>query len=304
MRTSTSTTIGIFFGLLGPLAAQNYEENSTLAPERNDQAIVSTGPAARQELPVILKAKASPEEPEAVFPAQDTLTLEPKLPRNRNVDAVVDLGILQQPSPYRNVTRRASEIPAERVQSGLNLISAVYRESGKPETSCEKLTLSVQQGIRLDDSKLLEIVDTEVRANPKCACEIVKAAIGISDADTGTVLSIVETSVIAAPEMMRLISQCAIAADPQSLAGVQAILAKYDANSGDGGDSAKSAKSAKDAKAPAVGMHDDVAAIPNPLDFPGKGPVGPTPGGQGGQPLVPSIPVVNISPPVVTDADP
>ena len=48
-------------------------------------------------------------------------------------------------------------------------------------------------------------------------------------------------------------------------AEVQAVLAKLDPNRGESGDSAKSAK---DAKAP-VG---EVAAMPNPLDFPGQGP--------------------------------
>jgi len=302
MRTTASTTVYFFFGLLGPLVAQNYETTLALAsngPGTPPPSLPSAVVAG--DLPVAGRVRGALEEPAAEYPAQDTVTLEPHLPRSRNVDAVVDLGVLQKPSPYRNASARSFEIPADGVKNDLKLISAVYRESGKQEADCQSLWLSVQQRIRLDEAKVLEIVETEVKANPGCACEVVKAAIQTSGGDTTLVLSIVETSITAAPAMMRIISQCAIAADPHSLAGVQAILAKYDLNSGDGG-SAKSAKDSKDAKAPTLAG--DVAAMPNPLNFPGNGPVGPTLGGPGGNPLVPSAPPLNISPPVVTDVDP
>lgn len=38
----------------------------------------------------------------------------------------------------------------------------------------------------------------------------------------------------------------------------------------------------------------EVAAQPNPLDFPGQGPIGPTPGGPGGLPLIPQTPPIII----------
>jgi len=302
MRTTASTTVFLFFGLLGPMVAQNYETTFALATDGQGAPPPSLPSAVvASDLPMAGKVRGVPEEDAAEFPAQDTVTLESRLPRKLRVGAVVDLGVLQKPSAYRNISTQPSEIPAEGVKNELNLISAVYRETGKRETDCQSLSLSVQQRIRLDDSKLLEIVETEVKANPTCACEIVKTAIQTGDADTALVLTIVETSITAAPGMMRIISQCAIAADPHSLAGVQAILAKYDINSGDGG-SAKSAKDSKDAKSPA--SKNDVAAMPNPLNFPGEGPVGPTLGGPGGTPLVPSYPPLNISPPVVTNVDP
>ncbi len=302
MRTTASTTVYLLFGLLGPLVAQNYETTLALATNGQGTSPPSLPSAVvAGNLPPAGKVQGAPEEEAAEFPAQDTVTMEPRLPRSRNVDAVVDLGVLQKPSPYRNLSTRSFEIPADSVKNDLNHISAAYRESGKADADCQSLSLSVKQRIRLDDSKLLEIVETELKANPTCACEVVKPAIHTSDADTTLVLSIVETSITAAPAMMRIISQCAIAADPNSLAGVQAILAKYDINSGDGG-SAKSAKDSKDAKSP--GPQNDVAAMPNPLDFPGNGPVGPTPGGSGGNPVVPNFPPFNISPPVVTDVDP
>jgi len=170
------------------------------------------------------------------------------------------------------------------------------------KVDCLQLSLSVKHAVAAEQSKVLEIVATEVSAAPDCACEIVKAAIEGSSAKPATVAAIVETAATAAPEHLRLISQCAVAVAPDALAQVQAVLAKLDPNRGKSG---PNTKSAKDAKAPAA----EVAAIPNPLDFPGQGPTGPISGGPGGQPLIPIFPpiIINppfIHPPVVTDVNP
>lgn len=164
------------------------------------------------------------------------------------------------------------------------------------EVDCLKLLLSVKAQVTAEQSKVLEIVSAEVSAAPACACEIVKAAIEGSSAKPDTVAAIVEAAITAAPDQMRLISQCAVAVAPDALAKVQAVLAKFDPNRGE---SADSAKDAKDAKEP-VG---EVAAMPNPLDFPGKGPIGPGPG-ELGFPKVPNdIPVI-INPPGRSTVDP
>lgn len=162
---------------------------------------------------------------------------------------------------------------------------------------CLKLSLSVKQAVSAEQSKVLEIVSNEVSANPGCACEIVKAAIQGSRANPQSVAAIVQAAATAAPEHLRLISQCAVAVAPDALPQVQAVLAKLDPNRGE---SAAVASSAKDAKAP-VG---EVATLPNPLDFPGQGPVGPMIGGPGGQPLIPLFPPIIINPPEVTDVNP
>lgn len=162
------------------------------------------------------------------------------------------------------------------------------------EVDCLKLSLSVKHAVAVEQSKVLEIVATEVSAAPACACEIVKAAIEGSSAKPETVAAIVEAAVTVAPEQMRLIAQCAVAVAPDALNQVQVVLAKLDPNRGE------SAASAKDAKAPAG----EVAAMPNPLDFPGQGPVGPIVGGPGGIPLIPVFPPVIINPPEVTEVDP
>ncbi len=166
---------------------------------------------------------------------------------------------------------------------------------------CLKISSSVKQIVASEQSKVLEIVATEVASAPACSCEIVKAAIEGSNASTDTVAAIVEAAATAAPEQMRLISQCAVAVAPDALAKVQAVLAKLDPNLGESG---TSTKSAKDAKAPAG----EVAAMPNPLDFPGQGPVGPNPGSPGGIPLFPLTPPIIINPPInpgpVSDPNP
>ncbi len=160
---------------------------------------------------------------------------------------------------------------------------------------CLELHLAVKNEVSAEQSKVLEIVEARMAASPDCSCEIVKAAIEGAVADSSTVAAIVETAIVAAPEHIRLIAQCAVAVAPDALADVQTVLAKYDPASGEG----YSDKSAKSAKAPAG----EVASIGNPLDFPGKGPVGPLKGGPFG-PIFPVFPPIIINPPNVTDVNP
>jgi hypothetical protein len=153
------------------------------------------------------------------------------------------------------------------------------------ETDCIQLAHYVKAAVANEPSKVLKIVEEKMASAPECACEVVKAAIEGSVADAKTVAGIVETAIMAAPDQMRLISQCAIAVAPDALVDVQTVLAKLDPNSGEAGHSAKGAKAA-------IG---EVAAMPNPLDFPGKGPV---------RPLFPLFPPVIINPPNVTVVNP
>lgn len=104
---------------------------------------------------------------------------------------------------------------------------------------------SLEVRIKAEPAKLLEIIEAEISANPGCACEITKSAILSTEADAKTVTAIVETGILASPENMRIISQCAIATAPDAVSDVQALLAKLEPNGGDTADSAKSAKSAK-----------------------------------------------------------
>ncbi len=229
----------------------------------------SVVPADRYEVPATEKAPGSLPDAKPVFAAQDALTLNPRTSAPQQVESVVDMNVLRNPSLYRKVAVSASqpetcEADTRSLQKGLAGISAVYRESGRREKSADSLavSLSVEQQVKLDVAKVLEIVESEVTANPNLSCEIVKAAISASDADVPLVVSIVQTAINVAPDSMRMISQCAIASMPESITAVQALLAKIDPNSGDAQVySSKSAKSAKSAKTATI-----VAATPNPLD--------------------------------------
>lgn len=151
------------------------------------------------------------------------------------------------------------------------------------EVDCVQLSLSVKKAVAAEQSKMLEIVSSQVAAAPACACEIVKAVIEESKAKPEEVAAIVEAASTAAPEQMRLVSQCAVAVAPDSLGAVQAVVAKLDPNKGEGGYSSKGSKSAKGEASPGV------ADPLNPLDGSFDGPVPPVI-------LVPP-PVTNVNPP-------
>lgn|GEM_PF-5309384 len=83
------------------------------------------------------------------------------------------------------------------------------------------------------EEALLKHVEKMLLKDPAHACEIVKEAIVISQADPELVAKIVETACLAAPEKMRIIAQCAMAACPDALPQIQMVLAKLDPSTGD-----------------------------------------------------------------------
>ncbi len=245
-------------------------------------------------LPEVHKTEADMPESKPVFVKQDALTLSMKQGSKRNLEHLLDLSVLRDVSPYRQADRikiKVSDVQASGIQSGLAELAAAYREPGRSADSadCPSVATSVEQRIKLDPSLVLEIVDSEITANPNCACEIVKTAIKASGADVSLVGYITETAITSAPQSMRMITQCAIAAKPEALSAVQAILAKLDPNSGDTY-SSKDAKSGKDAKDASIYEVSAPEEPPNLLDR-----------------LYPNIPPFfppYFPPPVVTDPDP
>jgi len=187
----------------------------------------------------------------------------------------------------------------------LSMAIGLFAPAVVADVDCVSVAVVVKNAVVAKPAEILQTVESQVQANPECACEIVKAAIETSKADVKLVASIVETASTAAPEKMRIIAQCAVAVMPESLSDVQAVLAKLDPNTGH---HHSSSKDAKDAKAPAV---TEKAPEWNPLNFPGQGPIGPNPGGPGGYPIVPpglppgtTPPSVNppiVQPPVSSD---
>jgi hypothetical protein len=176
----------------------------------------------------------------------------------------------------------------------LALVTPVYAEA----PDCYKVSTAVKAAVAAHPEKVLELVAAQVAQNESCACEVVKAAIVASGADKQLVAGIVEAAIEVAPSKVRIIGQCAVAVAPDALAEVQAVVTKYGAASGDSGYSAKGdEKGGKVVVTPPPVPH-------NPLDFPGQGPVGPTPGGPGGFPLFPpGLQPPTVTPPSSTDEE-
>ncbi|MEO5916519.1 MAG: hypothetical protein ABIS50_19940 [Luteolibacter sp.] len=292
----------LILSAIAPLSAQNLE-STPASPEIAKADAVNDAPRfhgssdlpEKYEVPEIEKAQGIIPNGKPVFAAQDVRNLDTRASNEQKVESVIDLSVLRNPSPFRKVAVSTGSQPYEvstgSLQNGLALISAVYRESGKKEavSDCSKVALSVEQRVKLDVAKVLEVVQSEVAANAGCSCEVVKTAIKSSDADVQLVVSIVETAITASPENMRMISQCAIATMPEAVAEVQALLARLDPNSGDAdvysSKSSKDSKDAKDAKVAAIVAPEP----PNPLDLP---------------PAYPPILPPPIFPPPVTDVNP
>ena len=259
-------------GLASPLIAQNL--GSSLAPaDSTSPAIVGSVAVGSYFLPAPAKAEGLPADDRPVIAPQDSTSLREANSGSVEVESVVDLGVLRNPSLYRNVaagTASPFEVEGDALQKGLAAVNAAYRETGSSQkgSDCLQISLSVEQRIKLDTSKVLEIVEAEVTANPSCSCEIVKTAIKAAEADVEQTVAIVETAIHASPESMRIISQCAIAANPDAIAGVQALLARLDPNAGESGYSSKSAKDSKGAKVASI----VAPPLPNPLDLPPSGP--------------------------------
>lgn len=256
-----------------PLPAQNYEATDPPLPAF----------ATAEEITGAHKSEPTAGPASSSYLFQGPGTLDARKQINGAQQDSTDSGILR--ISRRKVASGSEDILSE----SLALLSASYRENAKTAESgmCGEVSLAVTSRINLDPSTMLEIVQAETSANPSCACEIVKAAIQTTDGDTAQVIAIVETAITTAPEHLRLIAQCAIAASPESLTGVQALLAKLDPNAGSSGQGAKSAKNAT-AAVDSAQLKTPEEATPNPLDLP--------PFYLVGAPI--------ISPPPVTDVNP
>lgn len=304
METPTpySAVVLALLGAIAPLSAQNFRETTQVAEIRPLAVDDFEGRDLKRfeganlpgtfEVPAV-KTPATLSDRNGVFISQDPLTLRDTASSENDIESVVDLSTLREPSPFRKIAvaagTSASEAAARNLPLGLALLAATYRTPGEAvkDSDCSSLGLSVQQRVKLDSSKILEIVEAEITANPGCSCEVVKAALTAAGADAALTASVVEVAATAAPDSMRIISQCAIAAVPESLTEVQAVLAKLDPNSGEGDSakSAKSSKSAKDSKDPIIPPKVDKG---NPLDLP---------------PLGPPLPPPPFNPPPVTNVD-
>lgn len=227
-------------------------------------------PATADQIPAVRHAEPS-VQPSALLVNGTSAKPLAEQNRGKGGEAVKALDISAAlDSMAKHPAQPSMAASVEELQLGLALLTSVYRPQGEKVASadCPMLALVIERRVASDPSKVLEIVETEIALNPNCACEIVKAAIKGSDADSTTVAAIVETGCVAAPDMMRIISQCAIASAPTALPEVQAVLVKLDPNAGRPGNSSKSAKGAK-AK---IVIPPQIPVAANPLDLPPVGP--------------------------------
>jgi hypothetical protein len=272
ISTICRITVGLSLSAL-PLSAQNYE--ATDSPPQTFVAAEEIA-GARQSEPT-----AGPAGSPYLFQGPGTLDARKQISGEQQRSA--DSGILR--ISHRKVASGSEDVLSE----SLALLSASYRENAKTEESgkCDEVSMALTSRINQNPSTMLEIVEAETSANPSCACEIVKAAIQTTDGETAQVIAIVETAITTAPEHLRLIAQCAIAASPESLSGVQALLAKLDPNAGGSGRSAKSAKNAV-ARIDSAQLKTPEEAAPNPLDLP--------PFYFSGAPIIIPSPITNVNP--------
>ncbi|MDE0836541.1 MAG: hypothetical protein OSA84_09345 [Akkermansiaceae bacterium] len=207
--------------LIKPPATSSYDENKAAGLESFETSSFAADRflSGTFQLPVIQKSKADLSETAPVFVSQDALTLSPHHRSEPNVESVLDLSFIQETSAYRTADRiklKVSDEQASGIQAGLTQISAAYQQPAQATNSadCPSVTMSVEQRIKIDPSRVLEIVESEVAANPNCACEIVKISINASGADESLVADITEVAITSAPESIWMISQCAIVTPP------------------------------------------------------------------------------------------
>lgn len=100
---------------------------------------------------------------------------------------------------------------------------AIAQSSG-----CEDISKDVATAIKNDPSKTLMIVEDALVINESCACEIIKAAIVSSQADSSLVNQIVQTGISVAPKMSGVIMDCATAISPSATVTPTAVIPTED----------------------------------------------------------------------------
>lgn len=291
-----SLTVALLLSTIAPLSAQNLESNTqppvsslkSAAPQHPDAARFRHGTPlpGTYEVPDLKHVECTIKEQANAIRTQNPVSLAELDHQKLDVESVVDLDVLRQPSPYRNKVilnvKRPYQIETDGLNQALREISAIYRQAGSPptETGCNTIGISVSQRIRMEPSTALEIVEFEISANPGCACEIVKAAITATATTPQEAAAIVETAILAAPDSIRIVSQCAIATMPESLAAVQTLLTAMAPHSAALGNPAETATASNSNTATntATATNSDSARqsppanarqpLPNPLDPP------------------------------------
>jgi hypothetical protein len=150
----------------------------------------------------------------------------------------------------------------------LALASATFA-SAAPKTDCKAVSGPLKKAVVGKSLKrVLAMIDKEVKASPNCACELVKSAIKGYKPRPHTVAAMVDTAIMAAPERMDEILQCALTAAPDAYEEIMDVAGSFGSSF-------------------------------NPLNFPGLNGQGPN-----GQYIFNTDTPIFINPPQVTGTDP
>lgn len=92
---------------------------------------------------------------------------------------------------------------------------------------CDTVSREAAIEMAAKPKSVLIIVAQKIAANEACACEIVKAAIVVTEADKKLVAQIVEQAIEVAPNKLTLITNCALAVAPDARDQVMSVISKY-----------------------------------------------------------------------------
>ena len=129
---------------------------------------------------------------------------------------------LTLPKKHRSLNSMKTIIKSLILSAAFGTVTAYAEETNEISKECEKIAQLVKQQVASDKSAVLEIVDTEVSKNPKCASLIVVSAIQASNATNSQVGQIVQAAGTAAPGQLNSIVAAAIGAAPGASSAINA----------------------------------------------------------------------------------
>ena len=139
---------------------------------------------------------------------------------------VISSSIINFSSPTSNLLNHPMKFPT--LTLGLAGLAALASLSTASASElCTPVQSAVTKAIVAAPESVLAVVAQQVAASPKCACEIVKAAISAVKTDNATVVAIVEAAAAAAPAPAGALAgpDYAIRAPPPELGSYSAAVA-------------------------------------------------------------------------------
>ena len=231
-------------GRIWTIRADRGVASTAVLPPKASKISFSTGSIITASVPSADGAVPSTKD----YTITKALTLD-----NLSVEAISDSSAYITAGAIELKPLSAKDREKSLATGGPHLVMPKYAAA----PNCSEIHRAVKKYVLAHPERVLEVVALQIGNNPSCACEVVKAAIIASEANTEMISEIVEVAIEVDPSSFRIIGQCAIAVAPDSLSAVQTIVNKYGAASGDSGLGAKgyemSAESAKGAKGGAGG---------------------------------------------------